>query len=90
MRSAVDSKNILKALGTDVRRRRQLLDLSQARLAQLAHVHVNVIGRLERGTYNPTVTVLCQIAAALGTSLIGLLAQARPVPRARRKNIKTG
>jgi hypothetical protein len=30
------------------------------------------------------------IAAALGTSLTGLLAQARPVPRARREKLKTG
>ena len=90
MQSAVDSKSILVELGTEVHRRRKSLGLSQARLAQLAQVHANVIGRIERGTYNPTVTVLCRIAAALGTSLIGLLAQARPVPRARREKLKTG
>jgi transcriptional regulator with XRE-family HTH domain len=90
MRSAVDSKKILIGLGAEVRRRRKSLDLSQARLPQLAQIHVNVIGRLERGTYNPTVTALCWIAAALGTSLVGLLAQTEPTPRARHSKLKTG
>jgi transcriptional regulator with XRE-family HTH domain len=89
MRSAVDPKIILKELGAEVRRRRKSLDLSQARLAQIAGVHVNVIGRLERGRYNPSLSVLCWIAAALDTSLVGLLAQTQPIPRARRENLKT-
>lgn len=90
MRSVVDSKSILIGLGAEVRRRRKSLDLSQARLAQIAQVHANVIGRLERGTYNPTVGLLCWLAAALDTSLVGLLAQTEPTPRARRRKLKTG
>jgi transcriptional regulator with XRE-family HTH domain len=89
MRSTVDPKIIQKELGAEVRRRRKSLDLSQAGLAQLAQVHVNVIGRLERGRYNPSINVLCWIAAALDTSLVGLLAQTQAIPRARRENLKT-
>jgi transcriptional regulator with XRE-family HTH domain len=89
MRSAVDTKKVLMGLGAEVRWRRKSLDLSQARLAQLAQVHVNVIGRLERGVYNPSVTVLCWIAAALDTSLVGLLAQTELTPRARHSKLKT-
>jgi hypothetical protein len=38
-----------------------------------AGVHPNVIGRLERGIYNPTVLTLDAIAAALNTSIVDLL-----------------
>lgn len=50
---SIDSKAFLIGLGAEVRRRRKALDLSQAKLAYLAHVHANVVGRLERGVYNP-------------------------------------
>ena len=89
MRSAVDTKKVLKGLGAEVRRRRKSLDLTQVRLAQIAQVHANVIGRLERGIYNPSLTILCWIAAALDTSLVGLLAQTEPMPRVRHGKLKT-
>jgi transcriptional regulator with XRE-family HTH domain len=50
--------------------------LSQEALAGLAGVHTNVVGRLERGTYNPTVMVLFAIAVKLNTSLQELFAGA--------------
>jgi transcriptional regulator with XRE-family HTH domain len=77
----VDSKTILKVLGAEVRRRREALNLSQAALAHRAEVHMNVVGRMERGTYNPTVLTLGAIAVALETSLAEILAQ--PTKRAR-------
>ena len=43
-------------------------------LAHRAQVHTNVIGRIERGRYNPTVLTLGAIAAALNTSLVEILA----------------
>ena len=76
MRSTVDARKVLKGLGAEVRRRRISLGLTQVRLAQGAQIHANVIGRLERGIYNPTVTVLCWIAAAWGTSIVDLLRRA--------------
>jgi transcriptional regulator with XRE-family HTH domain len=47
--------------------------MSQIALATKAGVHPNVIGRLERGEYNPTVLKLMAIAEALGTSMRKLL-----------------
>lgn len=59
-----------------MRVRRKGLDLSQEALADQAGVHVNVVGRLERGTYNPTVLVLHAISTKLGLSLVELFASA--------------
>jgi XRE family transcriptional regulator, regulator of sulfur utilization len=50
--------------------------LSQEALAHLAGIHTNVVGRLERGTYNPTVLTLLSIALKLNTSLEELFAEA--------------
>jgi DNA-binding XRE family transcriptional regulator len=68
-----DAKVVLVALGAEVRRRRQKLGLSQAKFAAKAEIHVNVVGRTERGIYNPTLIVLYAIAGALDTSLVDLL-----------------
>jgi transcriptional regulator with XRE-family HTH domain len=70
--SKADSK-VLTGIGTEIRRRRQKLGISQATLAQTARVHPNVVGRTERGVYNPTVLILEAIATALGTSMVDLL-----------------
>jgi transcriptional regulator with XRE-family HTH domain len=64
---------ILVQLGTEIRRRRKKLGLSQAALAAKAGVHVNVIGRVERGIYNPTVLTLESIAKSLNASMVDLL-----------------
>jgi transcriptional regulator with XRE-family HTH domain len=63
----------LNRLGTEIRRRRQKLGISQQLLATKAGIHCNVVGRSERGTYNPTVLTLDAIAAALRTSIVELL-----------------
>jgi transcriptional regulator with XRE-family HTH domain len=47
--------------------------ISQVALATKAGVHYNVIGRTERGKYNPSVMTLDAIAAALNTSMVDLL-----------------
>jgi transcriptional regulator with XRE-family HTH domain len=70
--SKADSK-VLTGIGTEIRRRRQKLGISQTTLAQTARVHPNVVGRTERGVYNPTVLILDAIATALGTSMVDLL-----------------
>ena len=67
------SKHILKALGEEIRQRRVHLQISQEALAHGAGLHRNVIGRLERGTYNPTVMTLLAIAAELDISLSELI-----------------
>jgi transcriptional regulator with XRE-family HTH domain len=68
------AKYILKALGEEIRQRRAFLAVSQEELAHRAGIHRNVIGRLERGTYNPSIVTLLPIAARLGISLSELFA----------------
>ena len=59
-----------------MRERRTLKKLSQEALADLAGVHTNVVGRLERGKYNPTVLTLAAIAVKLNVSLEEIFAGA--------------
>jgi transcriptional regulator with XRE-family HTH domain len=47
--------------------------MSQDALATKAGVHCNVVGRTERGKYNPSVMTLNAIAAGLNTSVVDLL-----------------
>jgi transcriptional regulator with XRE-family HTH domain len=68
-----DRNRTLARIGAEIRRRRQKLGFSQVFLAKTAGVHTNVVGRAERGIYNPTILTLDAIAAALDTSMIELL-----------------
>ena len=63
----------LSTLGGRVRARRERLSLTQTTLAQRAGVHPNVVGRLERGIYNPSVLKLLAIAGALRMPLRDLV-----------------
>jgi XRE family transcriptional regulator, regulator of sulfur utilization len=63
-------------LGQEIRERRTQKKLSQESLAGLAGIHTNVVGRLERGIYNPSVLVLQAIAVKLNVSLKDLMAGA--------------
>jgi len=72
----VRTRTILRGLGEEVRERRKLRNLSQEALAHQAGVHPNVVGRLERGSYNITVLTLLAIAMKLNTSLLELFAGA--------------
>ena len=70
------TRPVLRCLGEEVRERRLQRELSQEALAHLAGIHTNVVGRLERGIYNPTVLTLLSIALKLNTSLEELFAAA--------------
>jgi transcriptional regulator with XRE-family HTH domain len=63
----------LSNLGERVRTRRKRLSWTQTALARRAGTHPNVIGRLERGIYNPTVLTLLAIAGALRVPLRNLI-----------------
>jgi transcriptional regulator with XRE-family HTH domain len=63
---------VLRALGEEVRRRRVQRNLSQEALALESEIHPNVVGRLERGSYNPTVRLLVKIAVTLEATLAEL------------------
>ena len=70
------TRSVLRGLGEEIRERRQRRNLTQEALAFEAGVHPNVVGRLERGTYNPTVMILFAISVKLNTSLQDLFAGA--------------
>jgi transcriptional regulator with XRE-family HTH domain len=72
----VRTRSVLKSLGEEVRERRKERHLSQEALAHLAGVHPHVVGRLERGIYNPSVLILLAIATKLNASLLDLFAGA--------------
>ena len=72
----VRTRTILRSLGEEVRERRKQRNLSQEALAHQAGVHPNVVGRLERGSYNITVLTLLAIAVKLNTSVLDLFAGA--------------
>jgi XRE family transcriptional regulator, regulator of sulfur utilization len=72
----VRQRTVLRSLGEEVRERRIRRKLSQEVLAEQAGVHTNVVGRLERGSYNPTVLTLAAIALKLNASLEELFAGA--------------
>jgi transcriptional regulator with XRE-family HTH domain len=68
----VRTRTILRSLGEEVRERRKQRNLSQEALAHQAGVHTNVVGRLERGSYNISVLTLLAIAVKLNTSVAEL------------------
>jgi len=67
------STKYLATLGGRVRTKRRRLSLNQTTLARRAGVHPNVVGRLERGIYNPSILKLLAIAGALRMRLRDLV-----------------
>jgi transcriptional regulator with XRE-family HTH domain len=70
-----------KELGARVREARQRAGLTQAALAEAAGVTDETVSRLERGAYEPSLSTVLALAAALGTDVASLAsgaAQAGP------------
>jgi transcriptional regulator with XRE-family HTH domain len=63
-------------LGLAIRRRRQELVWSQEQLAEVADVHRNFVGHVERGEQNVSIDSLVRFSAALKTNLSSLFADA--------------
>lgn len=59
-----------------LRRERERRRVSRAQLAQRADISIDHLGRIERGEADPRMSVLLALAAALGTSLRTLFAEA--------------
>jgi transcriptional regulator with XRE-family HTH domain len=66
----------LRALGAQIRALREAKGLSQERLADLAGLHRNFIGLIERGQRNPTLLTLIAISSKLGLTLSALIESA--------------
>jgi transcriptional regulator with XRE-family HTH domain len=74
---------LLLAFGENLRALRKRRNLAQERLAEIANVHRNEIGILERGQCEPGLLVLLIVADALEVPLTGLT-EGMPAPRERR------
>ena len=72
----LDAKKARKALGDTIRAYRTELGISQEKLAELADVHRNYIGKIERGEQNITINSLCQLATVFGRPLSEIMADA--------------
>ena len=64
------------ALGEAVRLSRVERGLSQEQLADAAHVHITLLGGLERGTGNPNYATLVAVTRALALTPGALLTRA--------------
>lgn len=65
--------DVRQRLGGNVRRLREASKRSQEAFADDAGIHRTYISDVERGTRNPTVTVVEKLAKALGVSAGSLL-----------------
>ncbi|MBU4434020.1 MAG: helix-turn-helix domain-containing protein [Alphaproteobacteria bacterium] len=65
----------LRALGRCIRRERKGRRLSQETLAEVANLHRNYIGRIERGECNASVAVVISVARALAVKPAKLFAE---------------
>ena len=65
-----------KRLGLAVRKRREMLGLSQERFAELADCHRNYIGKVERGEQNITVDMVSRFADGLKCKASELIREA--------------
>jgi transcriptional regulator with XRE-family HTH domain len=63
--TAKHNENIFKGLGDKLKGYRDEAKLTQAKVAELASIHVNYYARIERGEENPTYEILTRIKAAL-------------------------
>lgn len=63
----------MEDIGNIIKERRILLKVSQQTLADLAGVGINTLVAIERGTGNPSLSVLCRVLDALGLQLKVLL-----------------
>ena len=56
-------------IGEEIRKRRNILKITQLHLAEMAEISESTILRIEKGQANPTLEVLMKIADILGLEL---------------------
>ena len=71
-------EQICREVGAQIRRLRKARRLTQAELADRIGTHEDLIGRLERGEQNPTLTTLAAVAAALHVEMVDLVMSCPP------------
>ena len=68
-----DYKEVLKAIGLRFRIERTRQRLSQEKFAEIANVHTNYIGKVERGEQNLTIKKIVELANTLNISISSIL-----------------
>ena len=68
-----DYKCVLKQIGLNFRVERTKQRLSQEKFAELAGVHTNYIGKVERGEQNLTVKKIVELANSLNISIYSII-----------------
>ena len=68
-----DYRAVLKRIGLKFRVERTKKHLSQERFAELANVHTNYIGKIERGEQNLTVKKLVELVNSLEIPLSNII-----------------
>ncbi len=75
-------EQVLSHIGANVRARRQKLELTQERLAELSDLDLRFVQRVERGQTNLSVAVLVALAGVLETTPAAFFKPATmPAPR---------
>lgn len=64
-----DYVEVLKKIGLNFRVERTKRSLSQEKFAELANVHTNYIGKVERGEQNLTIKKIVILADSLGVNI---------------------
>lgn len=72
------ASELTKQLAANCKRRRGVLGMSQAELAERSGVAASHISHIEHGTANPTLEVLENLAEGLQTTVIALLTMEKP------------
>jgi len=71
----------MAAFGSVVRERRKAQRLTQAELAERAHVERETLGRIERGLREPGLSIIIRLARALEVNATELMARMEGVLR---------
>lgn len=84
----MNNREILRVLGRNIRQARLKAGLTQECLAELAGVHVQTVGEIERGGFPFAVTTFARITQFLETSPNRLLDGLKPPDLERTARIK--
>jgi len=76
--------DVRQEVGARIRELRKSLDISQEELADLADLHRNYIGSIERGEREAGLNTMARLAGALGLSLADFFAPFRHPVKPRR------
>lgn len=80
-----DSGPLHRALGAEIRRRRQAAGLGVSDLARLAGISKGFVSQIEHARSSPSLATLAAVALALGVPVAELLAGAAPGPERHRE-----